>query len=187
LTHSYFLQNPECPKRKLPPPNNYSELTPLPPTTRKSVEENCNCQICKIARMKIAEYKLFTKQHKNNLGAPKTTPSSPPRAPKICTKCLTDLRPGKPHKCTKTQFKINMTGFFKKKSPSSKSLIAANILKNTSGENSFRGSVLELKSGSNTLPVYIGTPKVAPKKPKFSHDALIRLQTAINLSDRAIK
>ena len=181
------MQNPEHPKRKLPPVNNYDKLVPLPPTTRKSAEENCPCQICKISKMSLSEYKFYIKEHKNSLGAPKQVPSSPPTAMKLCTKCLTDLKPGKPHECNKTQFKINMTNMFKKKSPLSRSLIATNILKNAKSETNFNGGVIELKAGSKILPVSIGSQKSTPNIPKFSHDALVRLQTAINLSDRSIK
>ena len=137
--------------------------------------------------MNLTEYNIYKKEHQNSAGAPKVAPPSPPKSKKVCGKCLSDLKAGIPHECSRTQFKNNITEIVKGKSPNTRCLLAANILKNTTEETSFRGGVLELKSGANILPVTIGTPKSAPKKAKFTHNDLITLQTNNNFSDKSIK
>ena len=65
----------------------------------------------------------------------------------------------------------------------SRSKIIAQNLKKLANEegSSTRGGTLEL-----SLPVKIGKSKVELKQPHFSHENLKRLQTANNLSDRAL-
>ena len=51
---------------------------------------------------------------------------------------------------------------------------------------SSRGGIIELKSGSNTLPVKIGTERAKPKVPTFSHENLKRLGNQLNLSGNSL-
>ena len=50
-----------------------------------------------------------------------------------------------------------------------------------------RGGLVNLQSGSKQLPVQVSTPRIKPKKAKFSHQDLIHLQTAQSMSDKSIK
>ena len=91
--------------------------------------------------------------------------------------------------CKKSNFNNNVTGFIQKRSPKTRSKLVSNQLKTAVQETggSLRGGTIDLQSGSNTLKVSVGTPKQPPKEPKFTHENLIRMQTAHNLSDKTIK
>ena len=117
-------------------------------------------------------------------------PFSPPsKSIKVCNKCLTVIGAGKNHQCSKASFQSNIAGFVKKRSLRSRGKVTSSMLKSVAADQevSFRGGLVNLQSGSNLLPVKIGTPKSGPKQTRFSHEHLKRIQASHNLSDKAIK
>jgi hypothetical protein len=73
-------------------------------------------------------------------------------------------------------------------SSKSRSTVTSNTLKTIADEQcvSTRGGTVKLQTGSKAIPVKIGTVKVKPKEPTFSHENLKRLQAANNLSDKSL-
>ena len=98
----FNIQDPDHPKRKLPPTLDYQSLKPPPPNTRASEIITCHCAVCKIARMTL-DYKQYTVTHSNKVGAPAVYPQSPPaRVIPVCSKCLSEIHQGKAHNCDKS-------------------------------------------------------------------------------------
>ena len=94
---------------------------------------------------------------------------------------------GQAHKCDKNQRCTNISEIVRNSSLKSKSKITAKGLKSVAEVEgvSTRGGTLDLKTGSKPLQVKIGAPKVQLKPAYFSHENMKRLQTSLNLSDRA--
>ena len=82
-----------------------------------------------------------------------------------------------------------MTELVQSSSQESKCKITVATLKSIAAEQSVstRGGTVMLKSGSKVLPVQIGNRKVLPVEAKFSHENLMKLQSALNLSDISLK
>lgn len=95
---------------------------------------------------------------------------------------------GKPHACVKTKKGNNLADIVRSRSEKSRSKVAASTLKSLAGDQgvSLRGGTIQLATGSNPLPVQIGTSKIRPKEAKFSHENLKKLQAAHNLSDNSL-
>ena len=170
----------------MPPLINFEKLGPPPPNTRASVDSCCNCHICSLARLNLS-YKSYADDHSNPHGNPNYNPKSPPgKAVPFCSKCFTEIGRGIPHPCVKSQKVSNISSLVKNTSEKSRSKVAASTIKTIAGDHgvSTRGGIIELPSGTKSLQVQIGNPKIRPKQPKFSHENLIKLQTANNLSDR---
>ena len=135
------------------------------------------------------DYQKFADDHKNPTGAPKSNPITPPaRILPVCSKCFSVVGQGKIHQCGKNTKREKISEMIQSTSVKSCSKITAKNLKKLANEegSSTRGGTLELFTGGTSLPVKIGKSKVEPKQPHFSHENLKRLQTANNLSDRAL-
>ena len=186
--YKHLFQNPNQSKYRFPPFLNYDNLAPPAPKTRATVSDSCNCQICSIAR-KTLDYSAFAALHSRKVGAPSTNPKSPPsKTLAVCSKCWGEIGKGKTHNCQKTTKRDNISNIVKNTSGKSRANVASRTLKTIAEEQdvSLRGGVVQLQSGSKTLPVQIGKPTVKPKEPKFSHENLKKLQAAHNLSDKAV-
>ena len=184
------LKDPNGPKSKLPPRPDYENLVPPPPKTRSSTDSYCSCTICVIARMKNQEYVQYHQEHSNPVGNPVDTTHSPPaRKIPVCNKCFSLFGPGQNHVCSKSTFQSNISHLVKNRSAKSKEKVTSKILKNLAAEQgvSLRGGQVNLQSGSNIIPVKIGTPKVVPKPRRFSHEDFKKIQATHNLSDKATK
>ena len=199
-----FFQNPQKPSRKLPPLLNYDDLGPQPSTTRSSLGSRCNCHICSLARQNLT-YKKYVVEHSNPVGNPSKPPKPPsPKAVTLCSKCFTEIGRGIPHNCVKVSIKknkkikkhfykaqrvSNLSSIVRKTSVKSRSKVATSTLKTIAESQgvSTRGGVVQLQSGKKELPVQIGAPQTMPRQATFSHENLMRLQTANNLSDRNLK
>ena len=189
LTLSSMEKNPQNPTRKLPPVPDYDNLTPPPPKTRASAVTMCECQICSIAWKSEADYANFASLHSNKIGYPALTAKpSPAKALQVCSKCFSALGKGKHHICSKTTKQKNVTGILKNSSFKSRGKVASSALKLIAADQGVptRGGIVNLPTGSNVIPVKMGTEKIKPKEAKFSHENLKRLQVENNLSDRAL-
>ena len=135
-------------------------------------------------------YPNYAALHSNPLGAPVTKPYSPPaKVLPTCSKCFTVVGQGKQHICQKSVKRDNLSNIVKNVSRKSRSKVASNTLKVIADEQgvSSRGGTVNLQTSSKQIPVQIGTSKIKPKKPFFSHENLKRLQADNNLSDRSLK
>ena len=144
--------------------------------------------MCKVAGLKNAEYKKHADNNSKKVGAPAIKTKSPAaKAIPVCSKCFTVIGKGQNHKCDKTQRCTNISEIVRKTSQKSRSKITAKGLKSVAEEKgvSTRGGTLDLKTGSKPLQVKIGASKVQLKPAYFSHENMKRLQTSLNLSDRA--
>ena len=167
---------------------NYQELGPPPPTTRATSDSPCSCKICLIARQNLT-YSNFAAKHTNPIGAPPQDQKSPPaKALTVCSRCFTLIGKGVPHPCVKAQKVANLSSIVRNTSGKSRSKVAAATLKTIAADQgvSTKGGTLQLQSGKNPLPIQLGTPRIQPKKAKFSHEELKKLQTAHNLSDKTL-
>ena len=177
----FIFQNPHNSKHKLPPLLNYEHLAPPPVKTRTTSTEGCKCPISLIAKQNL-NYSAYADLQSNKVGAPqaKTLP--------VCSKCWGEIGKGIPHNCQKSTKRDNLSNIVRNTSGKSKSKVASSTLKSLAEEQgvSSRGGVIQLETGSKPIPVQVGTPKVKPKDPKFSHENLKRLQTANNLSDKTM-
>ena len=152
------------------------------------IDQKCTCQVCKIARMSL-DYQKYAAPHSTSVGAPKTTPiPSPAKVLTVWSKCFTPIGQGKPHQCNTAQKRNNLSTIVRNVSKKSRANVASNTLKTIAEDQcvSTRGGIVQLQTGSKPIPVQIGTTKVQPKKATFSHENMLRLQTANNLSDRSL-
>ena len=90
---------------------------------------------------------------------------------------------------TKKNRQENLAGLVKATSAKSKNKVTSDILKSICSESgvTLRGGELKLSTGGKPLEVKVGNPQNPPKRPRFSHESLKRLQAAYNFSDRATK
>ena len=184
----FLFQNPHNSKHKLPPLLNYEHLAPPPVKTRTTSNESCKCTICLIAKQNL-NYSAYADLHSNQVGAPPINPKSPPaKTLPVCSKCWGEIGKGIPHNCQKSTRRDNLSNIVRNTSGKSKAKVASSTLKSLAEEQgvSSRGGVIHLQTGSKPIPVQVGTPKVKPKDPKFSHENLKCLQTANNLSDKTM-
>ena len=106
----------------MPPILDYESLVPVPPSTRASFGSACPCSICNIARLKNEEYKEFSSNQSNPVGAPATL-SKPDKAQAmtVCLACLSEIAPGKSHYCVKSTRRENISELIRSSSDKSKS------------------------------------------------------------------
>ena len=85
----------------------------------------------------------------------------------------------------------NLAGIVKSRSKKSKGKVVSTSLKSIfEDEGAYRGGSTTLPTGGKPIKVTMGslTNRIfTHKKPRWSHDSLKRLQSTMNLSDRAIK
>ena len=139
--------------------------------------------------MNSGEHRVFAAKHKNPIGAPSINPKSPPaKTLQVCSRCFAHTGQGKPHNCVKTKKSENLANIVKNTSGRSRAKVTSSTLKTIAADQgvSTRGGIVELLTGSKTIPVQLGTPKIKPKEAKFSHENLKKLQTANNLSDKTL-
>ena len=128
----------------------------------------------------------FSKNHTNPAGAPATHPPQETSLTiKVCTKCYSDIGPGKPHHCVKTVKRDNMVSLLRNNSEKSQAAVTVSSLKAIAEDQnvSTRGGFVKLTSGSKLLPVQIGTSKLKRPSKVFSHEDLMALQRELNWSD----
>ena len=135
------------------------------------------------------DYKSHAASHSHKVGHPALPGSSPAKVLQLCSKCFSKIGARKTHICQKTIRRENLSNIVKNVSCRSRATVTSNTLKSIAAEEdiSTKGGTLNLTTRSKPLPVRIGTPKVQPKEPTFSHDNLKRLQADSNLSDKSLK
>ena len=128
---------------------------------------------------------MFSKTQSNPVGAPLTKSKPEPPSPMtVCSQCISEFAPGKPHYCVKTTRRENMLSLVRHSSAGSQSAVTVSTLKGLASEQgvSIKGGTVMLKSGSKVLPVQVGNSRVKPPVSRFSHEDLMALQTSLNLS-----
>ena len=158
------------------------------PSTRTSSEKPCGCSVCTIAKAKDPEIETVLRELFGP--SPSATHTATPPVQTImrqCMKCLTYIGKGRPHICSRATKRSNLEGVVKSSSSKSKSRVVAAGIKNVFGEAgvSTKGGRLQFVTGGTPLTVTLGA-KAVMKKPRWSHDSLIRLQTKNNLSDKTL-
>ena len=186
----YIIQDPENPGRKFPPGVDYSTWRPPPPLTRLAKLADCPCSSCEYARLERQDCVSHKKQQSGKVGRPSSVPEVIKRGSlKVCDLCLSEIGPGKRHKCSDKIRNNNMIDMINSSSTNSKSNVIVNSLKTLAKEEgvSVRGGCLNLKSESQVMPVQIGTARTKPETPQFSHEHLRSLQLQLNLSNNETK
>ena len=154
----------------------------------RSSEANfeCACTLCDTGRLKLQGAVSHSKEHSNPVGAPSTHPQgSKPVAVKLCSECFSEIGPGKPHQCSKTVKRDNIASLVRNTSEKSMASVAVSALKDIANQQgaSNRGGRILLSSGAKLLPVVVGSRHGMPPVRLFSHQALMNMQTELNLSD----
>jgi hypothetical protein len=165
----------------LPPYLSYDKLEPPAASTRSSGLESCSCSCCSLAgafphsAQDALLRKIFSLESAEQVQEEENMVSLQ------CRVCLTYIGRGKAHKCTKSTKQSNLEEMVKSTSFKTKSIFADRGV-------STRGGSTCLPTGSKALPVTVGTSRGRShiKAARFSIENLIRLQTALNLSDRKI-
>ena len=169
----------------------------LPRSSRsagKSINTNpgevCHCGICDIARLNGAEFNKWHKDHSRPAGLP----PNPPKVKTVikrCGDCLSEIGPGKPHTCSKTATRANLTGLVRHRSANTQSNIVANTLKTIAEDQgaSTRGGEVRLQSGGpNKLLVKIGRGRNDKRKDRIiTHEDLKELQLRVGCPDAKLK
>ena len=136
------------------------------------------------------EHKQHTEAHSNPLGAPKSTPDTPPaRSLPLCSKCYCFVSKGVSHLCSKVQKQENLADFLKATSNRTKGKVTSTILKSLCSETGVttQGGTVSLCTGGTPLPVQGGKSRKLTKVPRFTLESLKRLQAQNNFSDRTTK
>ena len=145
----------------------YRSLVEGPKQTRSSESiYDCGCSICDFARLKLESAVKHAKEHSNPVGAPIKKPKSePPAVIKVCTECLSEIGPGKPHQCIRTVKRENISAFVRGTSEKSIAAVTVFALKEIAQQQGVgvRGGKVLLSSGSKVLPVVVGS-KYSPIK-----------------------
>ena len=126
----------------------------------------------------------------NKVGRPseRVDSDSESEAMLVCKSCLSEIAPGKEHKCQKTRKRENIVNLIRNSSEGSKSSVLVQSLREvaeTQGETT-RGGTIKLQSGSHTIPVQLGNKRTREKTPKFSHENLKNLGKRLNLSNTSL-
>ena len=204
----FFLcfQDPINPGRKLLRPAYENLVPPVVYSTRAKDSELCQCTVCDIARVKTkpGNINYLTSQGKglppqfHQLlfpSEPLTPPNSlaTPGTTKRCDLCGSIVGKGRSHKCNKVTARTNTLGLIRTMSLKSKERTTRDALMTIFEE---KGVTKSPKSGSKTTLatggrrvniVYGGSPaKNDVKKRNWTKDSLMKLQSALNLSDRNI-
>ena len=174
----------------LPPYLSYDKLEPPAASTRSSGLESCSCSCCSLAgafphsAQDALLRKIFSLESAEQVQEEENMVSLQ------CRVCLTYIGRGKAHKCTKRTKQSNLEEMVKSTSFKTKGKVTSSCLKSIFADRgvSTRGGSTCLPTGSKALPVTVGTSRGRShiKTARFSIENLIRLQTALNLSDRKI-
>lgn len=108
----------------------------------------------------------------------------------MCSKCFCEIGSGKPHSCDKKTKRDNLSNLVKNTSQKTRSKVTCHNLKTVAEDQGVgtRGGTVQLCTGSSKpLPIVVGTTRQKPKVAKFSHENLLSLQLATNLSDNSLK
>ena len=165
-------------------------MTNPQPSTRSSADKPCGCTVCLIAGSRFDWQVSELLGHIREPDNPKPKCSSEPEILKQCVKCLSYIGRGRDHKCTRATKRSNLLGVVKSSSKKSKSRVLTSGLKSVFSDAgvSSRGGSLELGTGGKPITVRLGELKEKGfmKRPRWTHETLIKLQTNNNLSDKSL-
>ena len=168
----------------------YEKMTNPQPPTRSAADKPCGCTVCLIARSRWDWQVSELLGHIREPDNPKPKCSSEPEILKQCVKCLSYIGRGRVHKCTRATKRSNLLGVVKSSSKKSKSRVLTSGLKSVFSDAgvSSRGGSLELGTGGKPITVRLGELKEKGfmKRPRWTHETLIKLQTNNNLSDKSL-
>ena len=131
--------------------------------------EECPCRVCHIARLNGVEFIAWHKEHSRPAGiAP--NPPTVKKVIKSCEDCHSEIGPGKPHSCNKSEKRANLTNMDHSNSANTQFTVASNTLKTIAEDQgaSIRGCKVSLQSSSpNKLLVKIGRGRNDNKKERI--------------------
>ena len=198
-----IFQNPDSDKTRKPPVcPKFENLRGHHPTTRSGGGNIvCDCTVCEIARINrppgqcgFLELpgKFQSLLFPDQVPADSNSKSGSKDVIRMCSKCLAQIGKGLPHLCSKSQMRENLAGIVKSKSKKSKAKVTASSLKSVlddQGLTSSRGTAT-LPTGGTPMQVSMGVTSdlnLTRKSARWTHSDLRRLQSVMNISDRALK
>ena len=164
--------------------------------TRSSLEVECGCSVCEVARMdnvgfKYIKYKMGMSDHKGKTPWLETgQESSVAKVESVvhCSICLSEYGRGKPHSCNPAVRRENLQILIRNSSNKSKQKVLSSQLKEVVGEQGIkRGEETLLVTGGRPLPVTVGRKKREKPSPFFTNEKLLKLQAKLEISDRKTK
>ena len=171
--------------RKLPYIDYESLTTPPSVETRSVASEKCCCSLCIISRMNGPEYQAHEKLMRDKPGRPRIDVEVPSVTINQCSKCHSEVGPGKSHNCTRTATQDNLVELVRSHSEKTREQVTSKILDaicEDKGISKQGGSTFLATKGLPKL-VTIGKQKNIKATPKYSIDDLSKLQISRNLSD----
>ena len=188
-------------KRKLWRPIFDDLKSPIFDATRAQDDIKCQCTICQIARVSLKSGLINFNTHKGlplefwPLMFPHKVipePKGKTTVEKKCGGCGSLIGKDRSHKCTKATARANTIGIIRSMSLKSKERTTRdtlmNIFEDKGVKKSPSGSKTTLATGGRQVNiVYGGHSKASAKKRKWTKESLIKLQAALNLSDKKIK
>lgn len=175
----------------------HSTIGKQPPRTRSTAAIPCNCIVCVHARSSTTLNFGNVLPKRTRCGPVKATSSTayvndsqigtarpPPDSIKLCSQCLTILKRGKSHLCTKNSRNENILQLANAGTPKSKDKIASSIIKDkiVSAPTSSKAINLATSSG-RCLSVSFESKLACAKKQLFSTNDLSAIQVDMNLSN----
>ena len=186
----FFVKTENRRDSDLPPYLQYDKLVRPVASTRSSGLESCSCSCCCLAGAFPQSAQEAVLKNIFCLESSEQVQQEEQMISLQCRVCLTYIGRGKTHKCTKKTKQTNLEELVKSTSFKTKGKVTSSCLKSVFADRgvSLRGGSTVLPTGSKALPVTVGTSRGRShiKRARFSVENLIKLQTALNLSDRKI-
>ena len=163
--------------------------------TRSSLEVECGCSVCEVARMdnvgfKYIKYKMGMSDPKGKTPWLETGEESLAKVGSVvhCRICLSEYGRGKRHSCNPAVRREHLDILIRNSSNKSKQKVLSSQLKEVVGEQGVeRGEETLLVTGGKPLPVTVGRKKREKPSPFFTNEKLLKLQAKLEISDRKTK
>ena len=179
----------------LSPPARRGKAAALPRTREQvSTAANamagpCPCSVCDIGRLHGRDYTEFKEAVTEPVGRPRIyPPTEEPELIKLCRLCFNPWGPGKTHECNRESKRDNVEEMVRKTSKRSKERLLSSQLKDVFQDQgaSTSGGTVRLTTGGTPISASLGQAQPKPG-PKFSNEALNRLQLKMGTSDDRMK
>ena len=145
----------------------------------------CICSVCEVGRLSGKDYIAFKDSVTEPVGRPSVCPPrKDPEPLLVCSICLSSWGPGQSHVCTRKTKADNMEDLVRSSSDRTREKVISSQLKEVFHAKGIptRGGTVKLATGSHPLSATLGAPVVKPQ-PKFTNEALNRLQLKMGASD----